>query len=240
MSSAANAVQERLGPLAALHVDWADSTKEGPPYALYFFRRENYIRWDIDNERLFEGYPKPISEGWPGLDRVFPGAPLNGAIHVPGWHNRIYFFFAGWQHAVVWDVATHTPMPQTIPVPELLPTALTAPGHFAPVYVDRGNQQMVYVFRGDTYTRFTVTPGQLPEREDDGYPRKIGDGWTGGLTVAPTCAVSVRWTNRAKSVSNHKLYFFLGDLYTRWDIDSHSNNYRLDIPSGWKGWPVFT
>jgi len=229
----------KFGPLAALHVDWAKSSKGGPPYALYFFREQNYIRWDIDHERLFDGYPMPIAEGWPGLLDVFPGSPLKGAMHVPGWNNQIYFFFQGQDRAVLWDVASHKRAEVPTPLRDILPTDLVAPGHFAPVYVDRGDRQHVYVFRADTYTRFTVSPGKLPTQEDEGYPRKIGDGWTGGLTMAPSCAVSVRWTNRASSIAAHKLYFFLGDLYTRWDIESHSNNYRLDVPSGWKGWPEF-
>lgn len=229
-----------FAPLAALHVDWAGSSLEGPPYALYFFRHSEYIRWDVDNECLFEGYPRAISELWPGLLDVFPDVPLSGAMHVPGWDNRIFFFFKNHDHAAVWNVAEHRLDDETIAVQKLLPSELTAPGHFAPVHVDRDNGQIVYVFRADTYTRFTVEPGKMPTREDDGYPRKIGDGWTGGLTVAPSCAVSVRWTQRDKSLADHKLYFFLGDLYTRWDIKSHASNYRLDIPSGWKGWPEFT
>jgi hypothetical protein len=235
-----NQAFKSYGPLAALYVDWAGSGKSDPPYALYFFRERQYIRWDVDKERLFDGYPKDIAAGWPGLMEVFPGTPLCGAMYVPGWGNKIYFFFKGQDVAVVWDVATHKMDPEPIPISRLMPSHLTQGRPFAPVYVDRGEQQMVYAFRGDTYTRFTVHPGRLPEHEDDGYPRKIGDGWTGGLTVMPTCAVSVRWTHRDASIPAHKLYFFLGDLYTRWDIGSHSNNYRLDIPSGWKGWPTFT
>ncbi|MEM7226785.1 MAG: hemopexin repeat-containing protein [Pseudomonadota bacterium] len=227
------------GPRAALYVDWTGSRKSDPPYALYFFRDRQYIRWDVDRETLFEGYPQDIAVGWPGLMEVFPGKPLAGAMCVPGWGNKIYFFFKGEEAAVSWDVGTHKIDSDTVPVARLMPSHLTAGGPFAPVHVDRGEQQMVYAFRGDAYTRFTVEPGKLPEQEDDGYPRKIGDGWTGGLTVMPSCAVSVRWTHRSASVFAHKLYFFLGDLYTRWDVDSHSNNYRLDIPSGWKGWPTF-
>lgn len=238
-AAAAEAPVRTFGPLAALHVDWAESIKEQPPYALYFLREKEYIRWDIDNERLFEGYPRAIGDGWPGLDRVFPDTPLSGAMHVPGWGNRIYFFFRGEVEAAVWDVHDHRLEAETIPISRLLPTELTHPGHFAPVHIDHGERQTVYVFRGDAYTRFTVRPGELPEHEDDGYPRKIGDGWTGGLTIAPSCAVSVRWTHRGRGVSAHKLYFFLGDLYTRWDVEQHSTNYRLDIPSGWKGWPKF-
>ncbi len=228
-----------MGPLAALHVDWGGSNKEGPPYALYFFKERQYIRWNEDEERLFEGYPAEISAGWPGLNDFFPNAPLSGAIHVSAWRNRIFFFFKGQDQVVGWDVAHHRADPDLVPVATILPTSLVEAGHFAPVYVDRGDSQTVYVFRGDEYARFTVTGESFPEAEDAGYPRKIGDGWTGGMTVAPTCAVSLRWPKRSKALSNHKLYFFLGELYTRWDITSHSTNYRLDIPSGWKGWPEF-
>ena len=228
-----------VGPLAALYVDWAGSSKTAPPYALYFFRNEQYIRWDIDHERLFDGYPRDIREGWPGLMDIFAGAPLSGAVCVPGWGNRIFFFFKDRDAAVAWDVASHRPDPEPVPISTLMPSRLTAGGPFAPVHVDRGDQQTVYAFRGDAYTRFTVRPGEMPQHEDDGYPRKIGDGWTGGLSVMPTCAVSVRWTTRPAGEPSHKLYFFLGDLYARWDVESHASNYRQDIQSGWKGWPSF-
>jgi len=228
-----------IGPLAALNVNWADTAKAEPPYALYFFKNRQYIRWDIDRECLFEGYPKDIREGWPGLPDHFPGSPLAGAIHVPAWNNRIVFFFKDQDKAVTWDVANHRCDPDKVAVSDILPSRITTGGAFAPVYVDRGNHKAVYAFRGDEYTRFTIEGSAFPAREDDGYPNKIGNGWTGGLSVAPTCGVSVQWTTRSKAVSSHKLYFFLGELYTRWDITSHSNNYRLDIPSGWKGWPDF-
>ena len=228
-----------IGPLAALHVDWAGSCTSDTPHALYFFKTRQYIRWDIDAERLFDGYPRDISQGWPGLPDIYPGTPLAGAIHVPAWNNRIVFFFKGQPAAVTWDVRNHRPDPDPVPIARMLPSRLTEGGAFAPVHVDRGHHKAVYVFRGDEYTRFTITGSDWPQAEDDGYPNKIGNGWTGGLSVAPTCGVSVQWTNRSKAVSAHKLYFFLGELYTRWDITSHSNNYRLDIPSGWKGWPEF-
>lgn len=228
-----------LGPDAALHVDWAGSVKDKPPGAIYFFKKTHYLRWNVDEERLYDGYPKPIEEGWPGLLDIFGDATLRGAMSVPGWNNKIYFFFHRHDHLVTWDIATHTCDPEPSKISDIMPSALTEDGHFTPLYVDDGSQQKVYGFRGDTYTRWTVHPDTLPQAEDAGYPRKIGDGWTGGLTVAPTCAVNVNWTNRSDALTNRKIYFFLGDLYTRWDVDSHSVNYRLDIPSGWKGWPEF-
>lgn len=229
----------RLGPNAALHVDWRGSRKSDPPYAVYFFRNRQYIRWDIDNERLFEGYPMDIEEGWPGLLGTCPGQPLSGAFHVPAWNQRIFFCFHGQTRLTTWNVLENTVDPSQVDLSEVLPSKLIADGHFAPLYVDDGAAQRVYAFRGDAYTRWTVTGSDYPTREDEGYPRKIGDGWTGGLVIAPTCAVSVRWTRRSDALADRKAYFFLGDLYMRWDVKSHTKNYKLDIPSGWKGWPEF-
>ncbi len=229
----------RYGPSAALHADWAGSEKLGPPCALYFFRLQQDIRWNVDEECLFDDYPKPIAEGWPGLLDMFPDVPLSGAMHAPGWHDKIFFFFRDQPNALVWDVTRNAAESEGLAVDRLMPSELTADGNFAPLHVDDGTTQKVYAFRGDAYTRWTVQPGALPGREDDGYPRKIGDGWTDGFLVAPTCAVSVHWTGRSETLTNRKIYFFLGDLYTRWDVQSHSKNYRLDIPSGWKGWPAF-
>lgn len=228
-----------IGPVAALHVDWTGSTKPSPAHSLYFFKERQYIRWDIDTEQVSEGYPADIAQGWPGLLDHFPDSNLCGAMHVPGWQNKIWFFFQNQTEVVSWDVKTNTVDAKTTPLQALLPSTLVSGGPFAPVHVDRGESQSVYVFRGDEYTRFTVQNGSLPKKDDDGYPRKIGQGWTGGLTVAPHCGVSVNWPNRSTALRNHKLYFFLGELYTRWDIGTHSTNYRLDIPAGWKGWPDF-
>jgi hypothetical protein len=221
-------------------VNWSGSIKTDPLNAVYFFKKKQYIRWNIDKEEIFPGYPKNISEGWPGLLDQFTDAEISGAIYVPGWKNRIWFFFKDQTQVASWDVVNNCVDSRLLPIQQILPSGLVCGGgHFAPIYVDRDDAQMVYAFRGDEYTRFTVNGDELPDREDEGYPRKIGDGWTGGLTISPTCGVSVNWPNRSKALANHKLYFFLGNLYTRWDVASHSNNYRLDIPSGWKGWPDF-
>ena len=229
-----------IGPNAALYIDWTGSTKTGAKRAVYFFKKQQYIRWDIEKEEVALGYPEDISKGWPGLLDHFPGVNLSGAIHVPKWKNKIFFFFDGQDRVVSWDVKTNCVDPEKLHADKVLPSSLVQGGPFAPIYVDRGENEAVYVFRGDEYTRFTVVENFQPSKEDDGYPRKIGQGWTGGLTVAPGCGVSVNWPNRSKVLKNNKVYFFLGELYTRWDIDTHSPNYRLDIPAGWKGWPNFS
>jgi hypothetical protein len=75
--------------------------------------------------------------------------------------------------------------------------------------------------------------------EDAGFPRKTAADWKDGLVLAPRAGVYVDWPNRSSAHSNRKLYFFMGDLYLRWDVPSNTRNYRLDIVAGWKGWPVF-
>ncbi len=227
------------GPSAALYVDWSGSVKSDPVNTVYFFKQKDYIRWDVDHETLFAEYPQKIEDGWPGLLDAFPGEPLTGAIHVPAWRNKIYFFFRNQSHAVLWDVASHTCDPDPKPISEIMPSHLTEGTFFAPLYVDNGHVQKVYAFRGDTYTRWTVEGSRYPTTEDEGYPRKIGDGWTKGLTVSPNCAVNVYWRQRPDEAERRKIYFFLGDLYIRWDVETHTKNYELDISSGWKGWPDF-
>ena len=82
----------------------------------------------------------------------------------------------------------------------------------------------------------TRTRHQCGEAGDEVERRKQ---YTGGLTVASSCATCVHWIGRSDAIARRKIYFFLGDLYTRWDVASHTRNYRLDVPSGWKGWPEF-
>ena len=57
--------------------------------------------------------------------------------------------------------------------------------------------------------------------------------------LAPRAGVYVDWPSRSPAHSNRKLYFFMGNLYLRWDVPSNTRNYRLDILAGWKGWPSF-
>lgn len=109
----------------------------------------------------------------------------------------------------------------------------------------------VYFFKEQDHIRRDVDRQQrfkgYPRPIQSGSPplstvlpsRLIDDGWTGGLTMAPSCALSVNWNSAGKAPPNRKNCFFLGDLYARWDVKSHSNNDTQDIASGWKGWPAF-
>lgn len=64
----------------------------------YFFRDDQYIRFDVANHRADAGYPKPITDNWPNFK--FPDG-IDGAV---AWPNTIegksvVYFFKGDQYA---------------------------------------------------------------------------------------------------------------------------------------------
>lgn len=57
----------------------------------YFFKGAEYIRYNIPEDRVEPGYPKPIKGNWPGLAEVFP----EGVDSAIDWGNGIVYFFRG-------------------------------------------------------------------------------------------------------------------------------------------------
>jgi hypothetical protein len=227
-----------MTPDAVLWLDVADLDSGQAGSTLYFFKNRQFTCWDVLGDRMLDGYPRDIDAHWPGLLDAFPGTLLRSALRVPEWGNRIFFFFEGQAQVVVWNQDTRSVERTTIDRRRLLPTTLTD-GDITPVHARLADgTSVVYGFCGLDYTRWTVAPG-FPDREDAGYPRKIAPDWKDGLVLAPRAGVYVDWPNRSSAHSNRKLYFFMGDLYLRWDVPSNTRNYRLDVIAGWKGWPVF-
>lgn len=226
-----------MAPDAVLCLDAPLHEPERSATTLYFFKNRQFACWDVVNETMLDGYPRDIAAHWPGLLESFPGARLRGALHVPEWGPKIFFFFEGERQAVPWDIQRRA-LDVKIDAASLLPSELTSED-FTPVYAQlAGVGSVVYAFRGFEYTRWTVaaTP---PIAEDAGFPRRIEHDWKEGLVLAPRAGVYVDWPNRSSAHSNQKIYFFMGDLYLRWDVPSNTRNYRLDIFAGWKGWPAF-
>jgi hypothetical protein len=226
-----------MSPDAAL---WLDEAAVGSAHAgstLYFFKNRQFACYDVLSDSMLEGYPRDIAAYWPGLLESFPGRSLRGALRVPEWGNRIYFLFDGERETVIWDANTRR-VGGSVDIRKLLPTDL-GEGDFTPVYAPLADgTSVVYGFHGLDYTRWTVG-SSFPVAEDAGFPRKTAADWKDGLVLAPRAGVYVDWPNRSSAHSNRKLYFFMGDLYLRWDVPSNTRNYRLDIVAGWKGWPVF-
>jgi hypothetical protein len=230
----------RYAPLAACCIGKEAAGRSSQRQDILFFRRTQYIAWDVEGDALREGYPRDIRADWPGLLEAFPGSALNGALHVGEWGRRIYFQFTDEARCATWDLDAGTLLEHRPMLSELLPGEISeAPGLVTVYARTRDDRPVVYGFRGTQYARWSVSDGSERAALDAGYPRAIRDGWPEGLTVAPDSGVFAEWMTRSDAHSNRKIYFFLGDVYLRWDVTSHTRNYRLDIPGGWQGWPRF-
>jgi hypothetical protein len=212
---------------------------DSPGPKIYFFKNGRFASWDVLEERPDPGYPRDIAAAWPGLLEAGDGRALRGALHVPAWGDIAYFFFEGLAEAVPWNLSRGIVAGPRIPVSAILPGTF-AQGDFTPVYAQRADGEgVIYAFQGYDFISWRTGTG-FPSAPEPGSARKIASDWKDGLVLAPRTGVYVEWPNRSAAHSNRKIYFFMGDLYLRWDVPSNTRNYRLDVVTGWKGWPQFT
>lgn len=227
-----------MAPDAVLFLDGPYIEGDPPGPKLYFFKNRQYLAWDVLEEKLCEGYPRDASVDWPGLFDAYPHGQLRGALHVPDWGRKVFFLFAGEQGLVEWDLDLRRVAHRPVPMSTLL-AGTFAEQDFTPIYAQLSEgTRVIYGFRGHDYCRWQVS-AEMPNLPEPGFPRKIADDWKDGLVLAPRAGVYLEWPSRSSAHSNRKIYFFMGDLYLRWDVPSNTRNYRLDIVAGWKGWPLF-
>jgi hypothetical protein len=159
----------------------------------YFFKGDQYTRYDIAADQADEGYPQTINSGWAG---VFEG-DLDAAVV---WPNGKAYFFKGDQY-IRYDIAADQAdggYPQTIN------------SGWAGVFEGDLDAAVVwpngkaYFFKGDQYIRYDIEADQA----DEGYPQSISSGWAG--VFEGDLDTAVVWPNG-------KAYFFKGDQYTRYD-----------------------
>lgn len=232
-------IRPALSPDAVFFLPQPAVSKDEPPGPkLYFFKGHQFAIWDVMLEAPCAGYPREIDECFAGLLDVGMGRGIRAALQVPQWGQQVHFVFEGDSQVVTWDLDTHQLSPKRQTLEHLLPGIfLDTP--VTPFYAELANgQSVIYAFSGMEYMRWTVQQdGQTTL--DAGFPRKTASDWKDGLVLAPRCGVYLEWPNRSSAHSNRKIYCFMGDLYLRWDVPSHTRNYRLDIVAGWKGWIDF-
>ena len=227
-----------MSPDAALFLPspYFDNDPIGPK--IYFFKNNSFACWDVNEEKLCEGYPKSVRASWPGLQEASPDTKLRAALHVPAWGSFVFFLFENQKELAVWDLQQHRLLDDRLNIDMVLPGGFTD-GDFTPVYCELSDRTpVIYAFKGHDYLKWSVG-SQWPAQLEAGYPHKTAADWKDGLVLAPRTAVYLEWTTRSNAHSNRKSYYFLGDLYLRWDVPSNTRNYRLDIVAGWKGWPQF-
>ena len=133
---------------------------------IYFFQGREYIRYDMEADRVDPEYPKPIEGNWPGLG----GAPIDAAITLP--NGKLYFFRGGEYWRYDWEDDRVDPG---------YPKAVRDHWPGLPAHIDalvRGQgkrSHKVYAFEGDRYYRYDTRRNAV----DAGYPREIETAWAG-------------------------------------------------------------
>jgi hypothetical protein len=67
----------------------------------YFFRGDQYVRYDVATDKVDDGYPLPIVQSWAGFGDIGFGDNLDAAVN---WGNGKAYFFKGDQY-LRYDVA---------------------------------------------------------------------------------------------------------------------------------------
>jgi hypothetical protein len=132
----------------------------------YFFKGNQYIRYDVASDKVDPGYPKAISGNWPGL-----WADNIDAAVV--WPNGKAYFFRGSQY-MRYDLATDkvdAGYPKTIQVGWPFPPGFTTGVNAATLW----NNGKAYFFQGSQYLRYDIAT----DKTDAGYPKPISGNWPG-------------------------------------------------------------
>ncbi len=139
----------------------------------YFFKGNQYIRYDMAEDKVDAGYPKPIAGNWPG----FAGAFLTGINAGVVWNNGKAYFFKGSKY-IRYDIKTDKvdvgyPKPIAGNWPGF-PTGFAAGIDAAIVW----NNGKAYFFKGAQYIRYDMKTDKV----DGGYPKPIAGAWPGLFT----------------------------------------------------------
>lgn len=125
---------------------------------LFLFNRDMYVRWDVDAKKIDPGYPKLITEGWPGVD--FPR--IDTAVNVS---SDAVYFFCGNRYTRFNMKNNHT----DDGYPDFVSrrwTGVTFDRIDAGTYWGNGK---IYFFHDNQYIRYDT----VMWRTDPGYPKTI-------------------------------------------------------------------
>ncbi len=169
----------------------------------YFFKGNQYIRYDIATDRADQGYPQPFNAStWPGVGNYWSSVDA-----VVNWGNGKAYFFKGNQY-IRYDIAGNRAdegYPKYI-------SETTWPGvgniwSSIDAVVNWGNGK-AYMFQGNQYIRYDIAA----DRADAGYPQPINAStWPGIGNVWNGIDAAVNWTGG-------KIFFFKGNQYTRYNV----------------------
>lgn len=131
----------------------------GSANKLYFFKGSQYLRYDLQSDRIDPGYPKSVSV-WKGLW----SSGVKAGIKLPT-NNKYYFFRNDEYIRYDFDKGIDPGYPRKISSawPGIWPD-------FENVCMGQGDRaNKAYFFKGDQYLRYDVTESKV----DPGYPKPL-------------------------------------------------------------------
>jgi len=138
----------------------------------YFFKGDQYIRYDIPMDKVDPGYPLPIAGNWPGFTEAGFDSTIDAALN---YGNGKAYFFKGDQY-IRYDIAS-----DTVDAGYPLPIAMNWPG-FTETGFDSGidaamnyGNGKAFFLKGDQYIRYDIAADAV----DAGYPMPIAGNWPG-------------------------------------------------------------
>ena len=226
----------RLVMLSYLLVAFAASNAHAAPYITaairwtggkvqFFLSDATYLRFDILNNRVDPGYPKPIT------DKTWPGMAMYGdkiAAAFTGSNGKAFFFLSTGKY-LRYDIALdQTDQGYPIPVNDLTWPGM---GQYGTQLIGALNwpDNKVHLFlKNGMFLRFDVEDNRI----DDGYPKPINQQtWPSLYPYVGHMSGMVNW-------ENDKAYIFLDNAtYLRYDIrnDRVDAGYPKPITDG--NWP---
>jgi hypothetical protein len=170
---------------------------------IFFFKNDNYWRFDLKANRLDKGYPNKIKRGFIGL-KNYPKLGIDFSKNLDAAlnrNNKHCYFFKG-AYYVKYDMATKKVMsgyPKKIAGNWSLPKEFTKNIDASYSRYD----ERVYFFKGSKYVRYNLKTKKV----DPGYPANTNSKYSLGSFGAPKAACKISINNAAYLWDNSGRYF---------------------------------
>lgn len=189
------------------NIDTLFSTDDGN---FYVFKGSQY--WKLTEDSVAHGYPRAISDDWPGLPNN-----IDAAVTWPD--NGMTYFFKGRDY---WKFDNQQPQDD---YPKRISDGFEGiPSNVDAAFVWGGNGK-IYFFKGSQYWKFDPTR-KPPVRSV--YPRDISN-WD----LPPNIQAAVRWTNKHTYFFHDAGYYRFNDR--RFTIDSGDPAFPRPAGPWWYG-----
>ncbi|MEV4925093.1 hemopexin repeat-containing protein [Streptomyces roseoverticillatus] len=190
----------------------------------FFLRGANYARYDLDDDRVDDGYPKSISVGWSGIEGTGFESDVDTAVELG---DRKLYFFKGSSYLRIDE-------DQLAVDGEVRDIGGAWGGFSAAGFSDALDAAVnwrngkAYFFRGDSYIRYDIAGDSV----DGGAASPIAGNWPGFSEAGFTDGIEGAFLS-----DSGKAYFFRGGSYLRYDVvGGHvDDGYPRPVSGNWPG-----